>query len=241
MNFQNIFERYELKYVITQGQKARIIQAMESHMTEDSYGRSTICNIYFDLPNYLLIRRSHAKPVYKEKLRVRSYGIVTSSDPVFIELKKKYKSIVYKRRIDMPEQDAMSYLLQGVSAAPPCQIHREIDYFRDFYGEIRPSVFLSYDREAFFAKEDGNFRITFDEHMLWRDSDLSLTKGIYGTALLDAGHCLMEVKTAGAIPLWLVSILTEEEIYKTSFSKYGAAFQQILQNTLAKKGPISYA
>ena len=241
MNDSNIFERYELKYLITKEQKEIILSCMEPYMKEDPYGRSTIRNVYFDLPDFLLIRRSFAKPVYKEKLRIRSYNAVSSAEPIFVELKKKYKSVVYKRRISLPERDAMRYLCQGAPLDTKSQISREIDYFLEFYKALSPTVFLSYDREAFYAAEDGDFRVTFDDNILWRNYDLSLTKSIYGFPLISSDLSLMEIKTGSAIPLWMVSILTSHQIYKTSFSKYGTAFQQILSGTVKQKGGELYA
>lgn len=236
MAYQNIFERHEIKYLVTREQKKKIMNAIFEHMKGDQYGKSTICNIYFDLPDYYLIRRSLEKPVYKEKLRVRSYGVATPDDTVFVELKKKYKSVVYKRRISMSEYEAYQYLCGDGSLETPSQISREIDYFCSFYQDIRPAVFLSYDREAFYAVDDYNFRVTFDENILWRDYDLSLTKGVYGEPLLLPNQSLMEIKTATAIPLWMVSVLTKNHIYHTSFSKYGNAFKSIENKKLKCSG-----
>lgn len=225
-----VFKRYEKKYLISCRQKQAIWQAMAERMTEDAFGRSTVCNIYFDTPSDLLVRRSLEKPVYKEKLRVRTYGTADPDSTVFVELKKKYRSIVYKRRVAMTEAEATAYLCE--EAAPPeeNQITREIDYFRSFYGELVPKVFLCYDREAFYAKEDPEFRVTFDENILFRTEDLSLCEGAYGEPILPEGKILMELKTVGALPLWVTEILTRERIYQTSFSKYGAVYQQLMQS-----------
>lgn len=141
MSNQSVFQRYELKYLINSKQKSAVVDAMRSHMKEDEYGRSTICNIYFDASNYLLIRHSLDKPVYKEKLRVRSYGVARSDSPVFVELKKKYKSVVYKRRISMTEQEAMEYLCQKKHTGIQSQIGREIDYFFHFTVRFNPPYF----------------------------------------------------------------------------------------------------
>lgn len=223
-----VFKRYEKKYLITREQQHEIWQAIADQMQEDAFGRSTICNIYFDTPSDLLVRRSLGKPIYKEKLRVRAYGIATAQTPVFVELKKKYKSVVYKRRVAMPEQDAMAYLCE--QAAPPAtnQITRELDYFRAFYGKLMPKVFLSYERQAFYAKEDPEFRVTFDENIRWRTKELSLCAGPYGTLILPEDKVLMELKTIGALPLWMTQILTKQRIYQTSFSKYGTVYQQLM-------------
>lgn len=231
MSNQNIFQRYELKYLVTNDQREIIMKEMSDRMKGDQYGKSTICNIYFDLPNYYLIRKSLEKPAYKEKLRVRSYGTANSASTVFVELKKKYKDVVYKRRISLPEREAMYYLCSDATGGLPGQIGREIDYFRGFYENLQPRVFLSYDREAFYAKDDDSFRVTFDENIMWRDYDLSLTKGAYGKQILEPNQSLMEIKVGSAMPLWMVSILTKNQIYKTSFSKYGRAYQDILLNS----------
>lgn len=227
MTYQTIFKRYEIKYLITKEQKKRILSEIELYIEGDQFGKSTICNIYYDTPQYLLIRRSLEKPVYKEKLRVRSYGMAAHNSEVFVELKKKYQSIVYKRRVNVTEGAATAYLNRGKALPFQSQITEEIDYFRRLYKELEPAVFLSYCREAFYAKEDQNLRITFDEEILWRKEDLSLCAGIYGNAFMPKNQVLMEIKTAGALPMWLVKILSENNIYKTSFSKYGMVYQKI--------------
>ncbi len=238
MGYQNIFKRYELKFLISKIEKQLIIDQMENYMRGDKYGKSTICNIYFDTPNFLLIRRSIEKPVYKEKLRLRSYGIAKPNSNVFVELKKKYNSVVYKRRINMAENEAMSFLCNRTPVFNS-QIVKEINYCLDTYNMLQPRVVLSYEREAFYSKTDYNFRITFDENILWRDYDLSLCKGIYGTPILGENQVLMEIKTASSIPLWMTSILSKNHIYKTSFSKYGNAYKTILTNR--NKGDLAYA
>lgn len=230
MSYQNTFKRYELKYLLTRKQKEIIQNAMEAYMMGDEYGKSTICNIYFDTPDSLLIRRSLEKPIYKEKLRVRSYGRAKESSTVFVELKKKYKSVVYKRRVNASQQEAMDYLCKGIPLSMQNQITEEIDYAMELYQNLQPAVYLSYEREAFYGKEDRELRITFDENILWRNEDISLCSEVYGTSILTSGMVLMEVKIAGAMPLWLSRLLSENQIYKTSFSKYGCAYQQMIQN-----------
>lgn len=228
MSDQMIFKRYEIKYMLTHRQQELVKKAMEEHMIADIHGKSTICSLYFDTPDFLLIRRSMEHPVYKEKFRLRSYGVANADTTVFVELKKKYDSVVYKRRAAMTESDANEYLFEH-KHVPDTQIGREIDYCINQYRDLAPRVFLSYEREAFYDKDDPNLRITFDENILWRDEDVDLTTGIYGTPLLGEDQVLMEVKTAQAIPLWLVRVLSENKIYKTSFSKYAAAYQGIQQ------------
>lgn len=230
MNDQMIFKRYEIKYMLTREQKRQLCHRMEQEMVADEHGKSTIQSLYFDTPDYLLIRRSLDKPFYKEKLRLRSYGVATPDSSVFIELKKKYDSVVYKRRIGMSERNANAYLLSHKPISDS-QIAREIDYCMTYYPDLAPKVLLSYEREAFYHKTDRNLRITFDENILWRDYDVDLKAGIYGREILTDDQTLMEVKTTGAIPLWLVRFLSENRIYKTSFSKYGTAYKTMMQHT----------
>lgn len=239
MSEQMTFKRYEIKYLITKSQMAVIQNAMAEHMIADVHGQNTLCSLYFDTPDYLLVRRSLEHPFYKEKLRLRSYGIGDSSQMVFVELKKKFDSVVYKRRAAMSAAQAYDYLLKG-KAAPDSQIIREIDYFLQMYEGLRPTVLLTYKREAYYAKDDHEFRITFDDHLLWRDYDLNLESGIYGAPLLDKNCILMEVKAAEAFPMWFVRLLSENHIYKTNFSKYGSAYAAIYQNQL-KGGSYRYA
>lgn len=239
MAYQMTFKRYEMKYLLNSQQKQKILQSMESHMKLDIYGRTTIRNIYFDTDTFRLIRRSLEKPAYKEKLRIRSYKPAAPEDPVFVELKKKYKSVVYKRRLSLTEKEAMHSFMQGKPLPVESQIGEEIEYFRNYYGVLNPTVFLSYEREAYYALDGSDFRVTFDEDILCREKDFSLGSEIYGETLLGDGQTLMELKTSGGIPLWMSHALAENRIFKTSYSKYGTAYQNILANKLC--GGIIYA
>lgn len=231
MDIKNTFKRYELKFMLTTPQYRQLRTLMQKYMQGDEFGKSTICNLYFDTPDYLLIRHSIEKPLYKEKLRLRSYGTSNENSTVFAELKKKYKSVVYKRRISMTERDAISFLVER-RKFDDSQIAKEIEYFLDFYENPVPRVYLSYEREAFFSKTDSDFRMTFDRNILWRDYDLSLCKGAYGEPVIGKDRVLLEVKTAAAIPMWLTLFLSENHIYKTSFSKYGTVYMTIFQRNL---------
>lgn len=228
MAFQTVFERYEFKYMLTLAQKEKLLRAMEPYMKLDRYGRTAIRNIYFDTENYLLIRRSIESPAYKEKLRVRSYERAASDSTVFVELKKKYEYVVYKRRISLPEAEAMEWVGGEHRCRKHTQISEEVDYFLDHYGNLRPSVFLSYEREAFYSGDGSDFRVTFDDTILCRQEDLSLRSEVYGTPLLPEGTVLMEIKCSGGIPMWLAHFLSEEHIYKTSYSKYGTAYRTMI-------------
>ena len=225
---QNTFMRYEIKYLVSTEQRRAIMELVESYMKPDEFGKSTICNIYYDTPDMRLIRRSIDKPIYKEKLRLRSYGKASDDSKVFVELKKKYMEVVYKRRISMKEDQAEMYLSGRIEAPKQNQISSELDYFLSEYKDIGPAAFIAYDRIAFYGKDEPNFRITFDENILWRDYDLSLSSEIYGKALLQPNQNLMEIKIANAMPLWLTHKLSEMGIYKVSFSKYGNAYKAMM-------------
>lgn len=226
---QNVFRRYEKKYLLSKCQFDSLMEELEPFMQIDQYGLHTICNIYYDTEQYDLIRTSIEKPVYKEKFRVRSYGVPKEDDPVFLEIKKKYKGVVYKRRVSMPLQTAKEYLIKQEMGNNDSQIMKEISYFMKFYQPV-PKVYIAYDRIAMFGKQDPNQRITFDTNIRSRVTDLDLDKGDYGQLLLDKEQYLMEVKILGAIPLWLSQIFTKLEIYPTSFSKYGNVYKTKLCN-----------
>ena len=214
------FQRYELKYLVSDSQRREILAAIGHRMSLDKYGKSTIKNIYFDTPDMRIIRRSLEGPAYKEKLRLRSYA----GGDVFLELKKKYDQVVYKRREKMTEQQALEYICAGKPLGFESQILSEIEYFLKFYRNLKPSMFLSYDREAYFDREDPELRVTFDDNILWRVDGLRFDAGIGGEPVLKPGQSLMEIKISGAMPLWLSRILSEAGAYKTSFSKYGRAY-----------------
>ncbi len=228
MAFQTVFKRYELKYMLTPQQRERVLKAMEPFMQPDKYGRTTIRNLYFDTDTFLLIRRSIDKPIYKEKLRIRSYGKADADSTVFVVLKKKYKHVVYKRRISLSENEAMKWLSGEKHTDKHTQISNEIDYFIKLYGTLHPTVFLSYEREAYYSNDGSDFRVTFDDNILCRQEQLSLKSEVYGTPILPEGKVLMEIKCSGGIPLWMTKVLSREKIYKTSFSKYATAYRTLI-------------
>lgn len=235
---QMVFKRYEFKYLITRSQQNCLFAAMEPYMNLDEYGHSSIRNIYFDTPDFRLARRSLESPIYKEKLRVRSYGRAQAGDKVFIELKKKYKSVVYKRRLALLQEQATTCLYGG-GALPDTQIGGEIAYVLNYYQTLQPAVFLSYERHALHAKDESDFRVTFDENILYRQEALSLNSDAFGEALLRPDQVLMELKIDGGLPLWMVRALSDQKIFKTSFSKYGAAYQNLFLKDV--KGVYKYA
>ena len=233
---QMTFRRYEIKYLLTDEQRGRLEQVMDAHMVADEWGASTVCNVYYDTPSHLLVRRSAEHPEYKEKVRVRSYGIRKPEAPVFVELKKKYDGVVYKRRATMDAGRAAA-MLAG-HGEPETQIEREIDFTCRRYGGLCPSFYIAYDREAFYAQDDHEFRMTFDTKVRTRTHDMRLTATDEADQILDDGLNLLEVKAGGAIPLWLVRFFSEEEIRKVSFSKVGCAWQRELKAMLAHRAPL---
>ena len=234
MNAQMTFKRYEVKYIMTRRQRDMLIEAMQGHMALDQFGRHTIRNIYFDTDSFRLVRDSIEKPIYKEKLRVRSYQKAGYDSPVFVELKKKYDGVMYKRRLSLPHRAAMNALENGLPLPADSQIAREIEAFRAFYGStLKPAMLLTYEREAYYPVDGCDLRLTLDENIRWRTDDIDLGGSAMGKMILPADAVLMELKSPGGYPRWIVDFLSDNKIYKTSFSKYGTAYLQMLtENTM---------
>ncbi len=222
---QLVFNRYEKKYLMPQHIYRRLRERLLPHMEEDQYGLHTICNIYYDTPDSYLIRRSMERPAYKEKLRLRSYGIPDQDSKVFLEIKKKYKKIVNKRRIQLGLLEAYDYVERGIRPEKESQILRELDFFLHRYQLIR-GLYLAYDRIALYGRENPDFRVTFDHNIRSRRTSMGLENGDYGDLLLPEGYYLMESKIMGATPLWFAKILSELSIYPVSFSKYGNIYRK---------------
>lgn len=231
MYYQDVFERVETKYLLSAKQYRLLLGMLQNCTQPDKFPQSSIMSLYFDTPDRRMIQTSLEKPVYKEKLRLRSYGVPAADGTVFPEIKKKYKGVVYKRRTDMTCSQAMAYL-SGESPAP---VHNavtgEIDWLRRRWGELVPAMVLSYERTALVGVEDPGLRITFDSRILWRDEALSLTEGVWGEPLLRGGERLLELKLLRAMPLWLARMLGEIEAYPVSFSKYGSGYLASLKRT----------
>lgn len=218
-----VMRRVEKKYMITLDTYRNIMEELKGKIEQDGYYNYSILNIYFDTDDYELIRTSIEKPIYKEKVRLRSYGIPTLKDNVFLELKKKHKGIVGKRRIVLPLQDFYSYM-DGYYFDKNNQIMKEIDYCFHRY-QLKPKVFIGYDRYAYRGIENKEFRLTFDYNIRYRNYKLKLDDGDDGEHIIPPNTYIMEVKVIGALPLWFVEILNKLEIYPTSFSKYGTVYK----------------
>ena len=233
-----VFNRYEHKYMLNREQFEKIIKILDEHMDMDSHNEDhtpyTIANIYFDTPDDYLIRTSLSKPDYKEKLRLRAYGVPDRDSKVFLEIKKKFRGIVNKRRTKLKLDEAYSFVATG--KAPEAkeymntQVLRELEYFLKIY-DLSPKLYLAYDRIAYFEKDNRDLRISFDMNIRSRRYDLALEKGDYGEKLLPDGVYLMEIKTSLAKPLWLTHALAELDIMRTRFSKYGTEFKNMINHT----------
>ena len=226
--FKTIFSRYEKKYVITPQQRQQLMARIGDRLREDDYGKSTVCNIYFDTPDYRLIRQSLEKPVFKEKLRLRVYNIPRADSTAFVEIKRKYKGIVYKRRVSMRYDEAVDWLCRGRTPSFEGQIPHEIEYCRSCYGRLQPKVSLFYDREAFVGKEDDTLRLTFDSNIRFRANRLDLSLGDGGCCRIDGGKLVLEIKCDVVFPLWLSEALSDLSIFPATFSKYGIAYQTMM-------------
>ena len=223
------FKRYEKKYLLSAGQYEALFRALEGRIVPDLYHRSTVCSLYYDTEDYALIRRSLDAPVYKEKLRVRSYSVPDADGEVFVELKKKFEGMVYKRRIPMRAREAAAYLAGEAPPPENSQMTRELDWFLRT-NRVSPKVFIACDRTAWVARDDPELRITFDENLRWRATELDLTRGSGGAYLLAPGEVLMEIKIPGATPLWLSRLLSDRGIFPRSFSKYGTCYRNEILN-----------
>ncbi len=220
----NVMKRYELKYVLTKEQVEFIKYRLAEYMELDQYGRTSIASLYYDTPDYRLIRNSIEEPQFKEKMRLRSYGLATKDSPLFLEIKRKYDSVVYKRRIKTTQNQINAFFNKGEKIGDDDQIAKELCYFRDYYRNLVPACLIIYDREAYFER-NGDLRLTIDFNPRYRLDNLNLTTSMEGISLLKEGEAILEIKVQEAMPLWLTHILNEGNIKKSSFSKYGTAYK----------------
>lgn len=230
----NVMKRYEIKYILTKEQTEYLVQGLNGHMEVDQYGKTSICSLYYDTPNHRLIRESLDKPEYKEKCRLRSYGLAKPGKPVYLELKRKAFGIVYKRRIETSIDDVNKFFKDKKDIFKEGQIEKEITYFRNFYDSLVPSCLIIYDRVAYY-EPDGDLRLTIDYNPRYRLDDLNLDTSIEGKSLLDEGSTILEIKVQEAIPIWLSSLLSNGKIFRGSFSKYGEAYKKEIQNVDRKE------
>lgn len=221
-----VFQRKEVKFRVTDSQREAFLKLTSEYMHPDMYGESTIMSLYFDTDSFQLLRRSAEHPLYKEKLRFRSYGVPNDASVVFLEIKKKFDGIVYKRRISLPYHDYRTFADGDVTALPDTQIGREIAYFTGHYPTLSPKVLVCYERSAFFANDDATTRVTFDRNIRYRFSDLSPDKGADGKSIFEEGTDILELKFYCFVPKYISDALTELDIKPFSFSKCGTAYNE---------------
>ena len=219
-----VMKRYEFKYILNAQQIAYLQEKLEGHMKLDEYGKTSIASLYYDTPDYRLVKASIEKPPFKEKIRLRSYGMATETSKVYLELKRKAYGIVYKRRVQSNIPAVKKFFDREGEICADGQIAREIVYFRDYYQNLVPACLIIYDRQAYF-EPGGDLRLTIDHNPRYRVKDLNLTTSMEGISLLPEGSGILEVKVQEAVPMWLSAILAEGKIYKGSFSKYGTAYK----------------
>ena len=253
-NYQAVFKRKEIKYLLSREKRNALLPILEACMEPDAFAHSSISNLYYDTPDFRMVRRSLEKPMYKEKLRLRSYGMPENTSTVFPEIKKKAMGIVYKRRISLPYQKAVSFLsgqqiastdtcdvtTQQIASTDTCdgttrQILHELDWMLASYENLSPRVFLSYERDSYKGISDPSLRLTLDQDILFRTDRLDLREGAFGEAILLPDQTLMEVKISNAAPLWLAQALSEIGIFPVSFSKYGRAYERICRDPRWRK------
>jgi hypothetical protein len=222
---QEVFERIEKKYLLTEKQKNNLLKIIDKNIEKNDYFFSEIRNIYFDNSENELIRQSIEKPLYKEKVRIRSYGKPNIEDNIFLEIKKKFNGIVYKRRIEVKLKDIYKYLQTGILNCENEQIFKEINYCLKKYN-LKPAIFISYERYSYLGKEDKNFRITFDTNINYREHNLKIEKDDNNVSLIGKENYLMEVKSLNSMPIWFTKALSDLKIYPISFSKYGEIYKK---------------
>ncbi len=233
---KEIFNRVEEKYIIDKKQYEHILGELEKYAYADEYSRNgsfyPISNIYYDTEDNNLIRTSLTKPVYKEKIRLRSYGTPNMDSKVFLELKKKYHGIVNKRRTALMLSEAYSFANTGempdIKDYMNIQVIKELEYSIKHYA-IMPKVFLSYERQAYTGSQDKDLRITFDKNIISRREDIRLEYGVFGERVIPKDTMIMEIKYMDRMPLWLIALLRHHDLEKTSFSKYGTEYEHYLK------------
>lgn len=223
----SLFERYEKKYLLDAAQYRTLAAALQPYMEQDQYGLHTICSLYYDTADFACARRCMEKPKFKQKLRLRSYGVPTAQSTVYLELKKKLDSVTYKRRVALPLDAAQMHMQGRLKAATRDRNLQEIDWFCS-QQPLQPQILVCYDRVALVGRQDDQLRITTDRDVRFRATDLSPANGSSGQLLVGGGDRLMEIKTLGALPLWLCELLSDYHIYSSSFSKYETAYKTLM-------------
>ena len=234
---QSIFKRYEKKYLITDAQNAALQKIIHQHMAPDQYGEYLVQNLYYDTESWDVTRTSIEKPTYKEKMRLRCYGETVSDSKFYLELKKKYKGVVYKRRIAIPAQSLSSDSVRSIVSAIPSQISNELDFYLQT-NAVTEKIYIAYQRIAFAGIEDEGLRVTFDTDVHFRLDDLSFSNSAIGQRILPKSKILMEIKALGGMPLWMASALSENEVFPTTFSKVGICYTDYIYQQICDERKV---
>lgn len=223
------FVREEQKYYIEEIKYNLLIERIGGYLEKDKYFQEKICSLYFDNSDDELVLKSLNKPIYKEKIRLRSYNVPNYNDKVFLEIKKKYKGVVYKRRIIIRYKEALEYINSN-KKIDDSQIFKEINYCFIKYN-LKPKMNIVYDRDSYYLKEDRSFRITFDYNVK-ASKDLFIFDELKNEKNFTKGYYIMELKSTKGMPIWLLKTLNELKIYPTNFSKYGKIYQKMKESEL---------
>lgn len=228
-----VFNRHEIKFKLDTKTYFQVLQIINRHMEPDPYNAGgkfyTIANLYYDTAKNDLIRQSLDKPRYKQKLRLRAYGVPKTGDVVYLEIKKKVAGLVNKRRTPITLDGAYAFTQTGIIPAEAQinhQVAQEISYLLKTY-PLSPKLYLAYDRMAFFGKNAHDVRISFDVNIRTRKNRLALEAGSDGEPLLGDGIYLREVKAEKALPVWVCNMLSGLSLFPASFSKYGCWYQNM--------------
>lgn len=274
--YNEVFRRIEKKYRVAPVQRQAVEGFLARELTPDAFGRTMITSVYWDTPEMALISRSLEKPCYKEKLRVRAYGEAAgealvracaagapqpqdASHLVFFGIKKKFKGVVYKRRVGLSLGALFAFLggmpyVEAVALHPSdndeaslaaqsplnCQIACELAAMLKRYPNLTPSLAIRCQRVAWAPiaqltpvetalLDEGPYsqlRVTFDDTLeFWSfRNDACGTKGQW-RPIVNGATAIMELKNAGPLPVEFTSLLAKHDIFPTSFSKYGTAYQ----------------
>lgn len=223
-----LFLRRENKYIIDRESYERLFGIVSANMTPDPHGEAggpyTVCSIYFDSPDDDLIKKSLSQPAYKEKLRLRSYGVPGRRDYGYLEIKKKVLGRINKRRVRVRIGEAYNFVHSRITPEhtrrSDRQVLEEIAVLLLRY-DLRPKVYIAYERRAFFLDD---LRVTFDAGIRTRRSELDLESGDYGRPLFGRDLLVMEIKAERTMPFWLARTLTLLGVHASGFSKYGAEY-----------------
>jgi hypothetical protein len=244
-------KRYEQKYLLNEKQYRSVTELLNGRFTADVYGKSVIYSVYYDTDDYRIIRKAFTPgTAYREKLRLRSYGEPQRpDDTVYVELKKKFQGMTYKRRFAVP----FGSLGGGTGDAPPLpslpaassegsstaanssSLYGEFAWFYQRYA-LSPKFFIVYDRLALQDSTNPFIRITFDTNIRCRRGGFfESTQRCSETprcsewaSLTDENQYLMEMKTVTAVPLYVSRFLSSSHIFPVSYSKLKTAYRKTI-------------